>query len=390
MKALHFGAGNIGLGFIGKTLSESNFDVIFSDINQDIINRINHHKNYFVRIVGKNKDKIFNIKNVIGVGFNDPDIVKTITLVDLITTSSGVSSLNKIASVISEGIILKCNMKSIKPLNIIACENKMKASSILKKMVLDTLPEKYYTYFKKYIGFVDCSIDTIIPYKKNQKKSSILIIAEDFQEWIVNITQFKGKIPKITNMKLSKNLDSLIERKLFTLNTGHAIAAYLGLIKTYQTVNEAILDKTIRFIVKSAMKESGNFLIKHYNFNVHDHFSYIDKIFFRFENPFLLDNLTRIARNPLQKLHKEERLVKPLLGCIQYGLSYGNLAKGIAAAFHYYNKNDLESLKISDFIKNQGIQKTLSNICGVSENSEEAHLIISEYNSILINRSIII
>ncbi|QCI22392.1 mannitol-1-phosphate 5-dehydrogenase [Buchnera aphidicola] len=382
MKALHFGAGNIGLGFVGKILSESNCDIIFSDINQNVIDSINNRKYYSVRILGKNQDNISNIKNISAIHFNNPKIIKIITLVNLITTAVGPSALDKVSSLISHGIILKFNMQSTTPLNIIACENKMQASSILKQYVLNKLPQKYHIYVQKYIGFVDCSIDTIIPSIVNKQMHSLLLTAENFQEWIVNITQFKGQVPKIINMQLSNNLDPFIERKLFTLNTGHAIAAYLGWIKKCKTIYEAILDEEIGVIVKNAMVESGKFLIKKYDFNMNDHLAYINKIFLRFENPFLLDNLTRVARNPIQKLRKEERLVKPLLGCIKYGLSCSNLAKGIASAFFYYNKNDSESMKIFSLIQSKGIKKTLSDICDLPENSEESRLIISKYNTL--------
>ncbi|MBZ2279822.1 mannitol-1-phosphate 5-dehydrogenase, partial [Buchnera aphidicola] len=85
--------------------------------------------------------------------------------------------------------------------------------------------------------------------------NSLSLITEYFQEWIVNQNQFKGNIPKICGMTLSNNLSFFIERKLFTLNAGHAIAAYLGLIKKYHTTYESISDNIIKIIVKGAMEE---------------------------------------------------------------------------------------------------------------------------------------
>ncbi|ACL30911.1 mannitol-1-phosphate 5-dehydrogenase [Buchnera aphidicola] len=380
MKALQFGAGNIGRGFIGKTLSESGFSVIFSDVNQNIVDAINYNREYFVKIIGSNQNKTVNIKRVSAINSNDSNIKKIISSVDLITTAVGPTALEKIALIITQGIIFKIKNQFTKPLNIIACENKIKSSSFLKQVVLKNLPIKYHDYLNKYIGFIDCSIDTIIPSINN--KDDLFLTVEEFKEWIVNINQFKGAVLKIVDMKFSNNLDAFIERKLFTLNTGHAIAAYLGLIKNYKTIQDAISDKKIRVIVRSAMEESGSVLIKRYNFNKNDHLDYIEKIFLRFENPFLSDKLERIGRNPLQKLRREDRLIKPFLGAFEYNLPYSNLAKGIAAAFYYHNKNDLESIELSSSIKKQGLESTIIKICDLPVNSKEVYSIILEYNLI--------
>ena len=386
MQALHFGAGNIGRGFIGRVLSNSGFNVIFSDINQKIVNSINYYKTYKIKLVGYNFKKTINVENVSAVNFYDPNILNVISNVDLITTAVGVNSLEKLALILIKGIILKINSNSTKPLNIIACENKIKASSFLKKIIFDKIAVKYRHYLHEYIGFVDCSIDTIIPsFTSSKKENDLFVISENFQEWIVDANQFKGRVPKIMNMQLSDNLISFVDRKILTLNTGHAVAAYLGLLKKYKTMYETMSNCKISQIVKNAMIESGAMLIKHYNFDQKNHISYINNIFIRFKNPFLFDTLERIARNPLQKLSKNERLIRPILGATKYHLPCSNLIQGAAAAFHYYNFNDIESIKLSSFIKKDGIEKTLIKVSNLDVESKVAKSIISEYYSIIKN-----
>jgi len=44
--AVHFGAGNIGRGFIAPTLQANNYEVIFVDVNTDLIEQINSEGQY--------------------------------------------------------------------------------------------------------------------------------------------------------------------------------------------------------------------------------------------------------------------------------------------------------------------------------------------------------
>ena len=57
--ALHFGAGNIGRGFIAPVLQENNFRVIFVDIDENLISKINREKKYEISYINSKKDGLW-------------------------------------------------------------------------------------------------------------------------------------------------------------------------------------------------------------------------------------------------------------------------------------------------------------------------------------------
>ncbi|XBC42278.1 MAG: mannitol-1-phosphate 5-dehydrogenase [Buchnera aphidicola (Meitanaphis elongallis)] len=364
MKALHFGAGNIGRGFIGQILVHSGFNLTFSDINKEIIDSINLYHEYDIELLGENSyvDKIQGVK---AIHVNHPNILSVIAEADIITTSVGVNIVNSLASLIVQGIKHKIKIKRHNFLNIIACENFFRCSSVLKKHVMNLLPTKYHEYLENNIGFVDAVVDRIVSFNNKESSNILFVKVEQFKELICDVNQFKGDIPNIIGMQLSNNLNAYSERKLFTLNTGHAITAYLGLLYGYTDIYSAILDKNIYDIVRGAMNESGNVLISRYNFDKSVHDCYIDSVLSRFKNSYLVDDLIRVGRNPLRKLHKNDRLIKPILGTLEYRCSNVNLIKGVSAALCYENINDSEAVQLNCLIKDKGINYILSNISGL-------------------------
>ena len=109
-----------------------------------------------------------------------------------------------------------------------------------------------------------------------------------------------------------------LERKLFTLNSGHAICAYLGTLKGYKTIVESIADPAIGALVHQAMYESGEGLIRKFDFDPDAHHAYIERIFARFQNPFLADETARVAREPIRKLAPTDRLLGEALGPLTF------------------------------------------------------------------------
>ena len=54
------------------------------------------------------------------------------------------------------------------------------------------------------------------------------VMLEPFYEWVIDRTPFGGEPPEIAGVHWVDDLAPFIERKLFTVNTGHATAAYHG------------------------------------------------------------------------------------------------------------------------------------------------------------------
>ena len=363
-KAIQFGAGNIGRGFIGALLADAGYHVVFADVNEAVIDKINEDKSYTVHVMDVECSEEI-ITNISGVNSTKPEVIDEMQEAEIITTAVGLVILPRIAPTIAEAINKRAENGSEKYLNIIACENAIKASSQLKEAVYPALTEKGKEYADKFVGFPDCSVDRIVPPVKSE--NFIDVVVEKYYEWNVEEASFKGEIPEIKGMNLAGNLMAYIERKLFTLNTGHAITSYLGYLKGYKTVDESIDDEKIYKIVKSAMTESGNGLIEKYGFDKETHLKYIDKIIGRFKNHYLKDDVSRVGREPLRKLSPTDRLVKPLMTAKEYGFNVDNLIIGIGAALNYNNPEDAQSVELQDKIKSMGVKKAFSEISGITD-----------------------
>ncbi|BFU60381.1 MULTISPECIES: mannitol-1-phosphate 5-dehydrogenase [Rodentibacter] len=360
MKALHFGAGNIGRGFIGKLLADSDIHVTFADVNEHVINLLKQNQAYNVKIVGENLNTIERVTNVGGVYSKDETaVIALFNEVDLITTAVGPNVLKIIASTIAKGLEARLNTGNEKPLNIIACENMVRGTTFLKEQVFAHLSPEMQAKVEKVVGFVDSAVDRIVPPVQADESDPLLVTVEEFSEWIVDETQFKGEIPAINGMEKTDNLMAFVERKLFTLNTGHAATSYLGKLKGYRFVKESIEDMEIKAEVKATMEESGAVLIKRYGFEPQAHRAYIEKILKRFANPFLVDDVDRVGREPLRKLSFNDRLVKPLRGTLEYQLDNTHLVHTIAAALSYRNEQDPQALELVRTLNEKGVHETI-------------------------------
>ena len=88
MLAVHFGAGNIGRGFIWSLLSQSGYEVVFVDINDEVVCLLKEKQEYRVIIADEHKQEQL-IRNVSAVNSQTEreKVIDYITKAHLITTA---------------------------------------------------------------------------------------------------------------------------------------------------------------------------------------------------------------------------------------------------------------------------------------------------------------
>lgn len=353
MKAIHFGAGNIGRGFIGHMLSASNYEVCFVARNSKQIAMLQKRKEYPITLADKQQNTTI-VDNVTAIHVGEQQLVaKEIASADLITTAVGVSALKDIAEPIARGIQLRMNKNNPSPLHIIACENAIRSSTTLKKRIYPFLNQETREKADQYISFPNSAVDRIVPIQ--QHDDPLHVTVEPFYEWIIHRPSLLDGFQKIDGVQYVDSLDPYIERKLFTVNTGHCSAAYLGYLEGCQTISQVMSQAHLREQVRQVMEETGEVLIRKHGFDRTKHMRYIHSILNRFSNPNLQDTVNRVGRSPLRKLSPNDRLVLPAMQASELGIEIPHLTSTIATALLFNNERDKEAVILQQRIREHGL-----------------------------------
>lgn len=379
MKAIQFGAGNIGRGFIGAVLAQAGYELVFADVVEELLKQINERKEYTVHVSDHNSYDV-GVKGVRAVNSGSQEAVHEIADADIVTTAVGLRILKFVAPTVAKGIAARKAAGNEKPLNVIACENGLKATSQLKELVYAQLEPEVAEWAGAHVGFPDAAVDRIVPPVRCEIPLDVAV--EDYFEWDVERASFVGPVPEIKGMTPVDNLLAYVERKLFTLNTGHATAAYLGKMKGIATIGECVADPKIAAIVKEAMQQSGEGLVRKFGFDHDAHFAYIEKILRRFSNPYLRDECDRVGREPLRKLSPNDRLILPMMTAKGFGLPYDKLLLAIGGALHFDNVQDAQSVEMLDCIKNEGLEATIVKYTGIPTGDPLIAEIVDAYNRV--------
>jgi mannitol-1-phosphate 5-dehydrogenase len=364
VKAVHFGAGNIGRGFVGLLLYQAGYEVVFADVAEELISKLAVAGSYDVHEVGTEPTlhRVTNFR-ALNSATQEDDVVAEIATADVVTTAVGAHILKFVAPVIAKGIAARA--EGMAPLQVMACENAINATDVLRTEVegqWDAAGGKGEPGQRAV--FANTAVDRIVP---NQEPGQGLdVTVESFYEWVIDRTPFADSVPAIPGATFVDQLGPYIERKLFTVNTGHASAAYFGFEAGLEKISEAMADQDVAEDVRAVLEETKQLLVMKHGFSNDEQEAYVQKILGRFTNPHLPDTVHRVGRAPLRKLSRNERFIGPAAELAERGIVPEALLGAIAAALRFNDPADTEAVELGRILAESTPQEATERITGLA------------------------
>ncbi len=375
-KAVMYGAGNIGRGFIGKVFSDSGYEVCFIDVDDVLISEMNARGEYGVTIVSDDAKTVETVKNVSAVDARSEEAAVRIAACDIMATAVGVNVMPYIAENIAKAVRLRM---AGGPLDIILAENQIDADKVMRKYIYEKLSADEQKWADANLGLVKASIGRMVPPLTPEQRAEdpLQIVVEEYARLPVDSKGFKAGIPGLVGLEPFSPFDFFVKRKLFMHNMSHALCAYKGWPLHYEYIWQAVGDEAIKDAAGEAMDSVIRALIK--EFPNADEISLVEHkhdLLKRFANRALKDTVVRVANDPVRKLRANDRLTGAALYCLSVGVAPGRIVDGITAAISYDNPSDPAAMEIQSAMNGKGLGYVMETYMGLKEGGELYALVL--------------
>ncbi len=349
-KVLIYGAGAIGRGFLGPLLQKYGIELSFVDIDRQIINEMKKRISYKAAITQEFDYEIVDItiKEAFLLGEE-----KNIEQYDAVFCCVGPNNCYDLAD----------RFKRAKA--VISCENDSKTSSRLRE--LSGNPNIYF-------GIPDV-ITANTASRSLQNIDPLMTITE---QGILVLEKGNYSLPEEISQVDATELNMHWMCKLFIHNAPHAIVAYLGWLKGYTYIHESMADPDIEKIVVGSIHEITDGIIAARYATEEFAQMYKAKELKRFRNKLLYDTILRVAREPIRKLGKDNRIVLGMRVALFNGLLPQHTAIGAKAALEYDNPADEEAVFLQSLRSSVGDYEVLKEYAGIELNDPLGRFIVQQ------------
>lgn len=257
-----------------------------------------------------------------------------------------------------------------------ACENAIGATDLLREEIRAQAGEAWDAVANRAV-FANTAVDRIVP--AQAPGAGVDVTVEPFFEWAIERGPFGDNPPHIPGAHFVDDLAPYIERKLFTVNTGHATTAYFGAQAGIEKISDALADPAIAAKVAATLEETSALLEAVHGLDAADLAAYRATILRRFANPALPDTVGRVGRQPLRKLSRHERFVGPAAAAAERGLATSALVAAMAAALEFDEPEDEQSVELQRRLREEDAATFTTGVTGL----EPAHPLFAAVEAVV-------
>jgi mannitol-1-phosphate 5-dehydrogenase len=350
------GAGKIGCAHVAALFADAGWRVVLVARSEATVERIEAAGDYTVRTTDGDVQVIAAGAALIG----SDAFGEAVGAADLVATAVGARNVAALAEPLARALALR---PAGRPVDVWCVENGDAAPS-LAAAVREVAERDGLTLGPVGIaGAIAWRAVTRGDWKASRRPE---FVADSSRALVVDGGPLVGTVPEIPDVAVSDDYARDLMAKFLGFGAGHAMCAYLGVLRGHTFIHEAISDPLLRPMIQRSLQTSRRSLLSVDVATGADVAQSIEWVITRYGDTGLGDPLTRVARDPIRKLAPDgplvgaARLVHRVTGRVPAGF-----ARAIASALAYRNDDDAQARQLREMLARDGLASVLDQVCGL-------------------------
>ena len=340
---VHFGAGNIGRGFIGQLFSVAGWEVIFVDVQEHMLQALNERGSCTVYEGGWRYENSITVSPVRGVDGRDAAAGRG----DRRRRSrvhrrrlGALPHIAKLARVLPNAWPIRAApwmCWSVKT----GCRLQTSYAAPYSNKVAMTCA------YSLIVCMAWCAPQLGAWFRQEMVRIYWILRSSLIAPCPLKKQPFVGIFPILPGLKAKPDFDLVLRQKLYIHNATHACLAYAGLAKGLVSVPDCMEDSELVERMRAVGSEVSAALAAAHGSEDNpaadieaECLAMVDDLCHRYQNRPLGDPLARVARDPVRKLSADDRLIGAARLCEQQGIKAQALAQHILLACTYAISDD--------------------------------------------------
>lgn len=331
-RAVMFGAGKVGRGFLCQLLSHSGWSVVLVDAYRPSVDAlVAAGCRWTVHNLATGQEEEISAEAVLHLEDDSDRVVSALSEADLVLTSMGANNLVPWAASVRKALCQRLRSKGA--LDIVLAENHPRPAAAVREALEEGASTEDADLMREMLGVAQAQVlrSCIEP---TPEQGPLAVQVQD--HWYLPL----DRDALVTDLdmwgaKPLPNFERELTRKLFTYNCVNAVVCYVGEQLGLEWLAEAANNESVAEVAMAAGEESSAALVAEYAFDVEDQQLWCRRAMAKYQDTAIRDPIERNARDPVRKLSRYDRLMGPTYLCLKHGLPCENLAVGVAAALRY-------------------------------------------------------